>query len=235
LAHDSVAAAIIRIAADWAESQRPPRRSNVRQLSVYVSQDSDFVHAPITWKADNYNGVVDLRLSERYSRYYNRLRQDHRHAAILAQRRVQRQVEAQAAEAQKAAQDAAAAEERRQADDRLSQFKRKYGVQQMPDVHSLGANPFNYEGTVVGVRAAFGEMSTATTGLFNALPGNEVILLVSDIPRQTFKGREFLLLAGRVLGKAPIKTPLGEMSVPSLKFIGMERCANYTCAELLGK
>ena len=106
-----------------------------------------------------------------------------------------------------------------------NQFAKKYGVQGFVDVNQLATNPFNFEGKIVGVVVSFREMVTATTGVLGqGVSGPQI--LVSRIPRGTFKGGEMLVLAGRVLGKAPVKTPLGEVSLPHLSFVGMQLCEN---------
>jgi len=103
------------------------------------------------------------------------------------------------------------------------QFVKKYGVQAFVSMRVLAANPFNFEGKVVGVIVSFNEMLTPTTGV---LGGGllEPQVLVSQIPRGTFKGGETVILAGRIIGKSPVKTPGGEVSLSHLKFVGMQLC-----------
>jgi len=150
--------------------------------------------------------------------------------------RVVRATEAAAAEkAEAAARESTARAARAQEglrvqhqDSLRKQFAKKYGVQVFVNVNQLATNPFNFEGKIVGVVISFREMVTATTGVLGqGVSGPRI--LVSQIPRGTFKGGEMLVLAGRVLGKAPVKTPSGEVSLPHLSFVGMKLCEWSEC------
>lgn len=111
---------------------------------------------------------------------------------------------------------------------RYNAFVKKNGVGQFIDSRALEANPFIYEGKTIAVQMEFSEMLTADRAIFGGI-------LVSGTPGNLFtaKGTR-VVLAGKVLGKTPVKTPFGgEMSVPHLRFIGVHICANYACSDLV--
>ena len=108
-------------------------------------------------------------------------------------------------------------------------FDRKYGVEEWPSGKQLAVNPFAYEDKVIAMVLFFGQMMTATEGVFRSHDGD---IVFSNMPKGLFTadnanstGFENIALAGRVLGNKPVKTPAGgEMLVPYLKFIGVQFC-----------
>lgn len=112
---------------------------------------------------------------------------------------------------------------------RYNAFVKKNGVGQFIDSRALEANPFIYEGKTIAVQMEFSEMLTSDRASFNDR------ILVSGVPGNLFTARGTrVVLAGKVLGKTPIKTPFGgEVSVPHLRFIGVHLCTNFRCSDLV--
>lgn len=110
-------------------------------------------------------------------------------------------------------------------------FDKKYAVEEWPSGKQLAVNPFAYEDKVIGMILFFGQMLTATEGIFRSHDGE---IVFSDMPKGLFTadnansaGIENIVLAGRVLGNKPVKTPMGgETLVPYLKFIGVQFCGD---------
>ena len=59
---------------------------------------------------------------------------------------------------------------------------------------------------------------------------------ISDCDLRTrVLGFDHVLLAGRVLGRAEFRSPMGGLSVPHMKYIGMHLCGEKNCGELAGR
>jgi len=100
-----------------------------------------------------------------------------------------------------------------------NQFANKYGVQVFPNQNDLTTNPFNFEGKTVAIVVVLQQMSTATTGVFSrAGGGGHPDYVVSGIPTGTFHGPDYVVLAGRVVGRD------AQNRLVQLKFIGMQPC-----------
>jgi hypothetical protein len=97
---------------------------------------------------------------------------------------------------------------------------RKNGVQETIDTGALGVNPFVYQGKTVAIRTQFERMLSPDTGKFGDV-------IVSGLPRDLFRSRSFVVLAGRVLGT--------QESKPHLKFVGVHFCKDYGCSDLLAQ
>lgn len=116
-------------------------------------------------------------------------------------------------------------------------FMKKHGSPENVRLDALKANPFVYEDKVVAVKLVFSEMLSADRGLFGHKdPGMAIAsdLVVSGIPRNLFTVKSTgAILAGKVIGKTPLKTPFGgEVSMPHLRFVGVYICADYECSDL---
>ncbi|MBI3775203.1 MAG: hypothetical protein HY273_06565 [Gammaproteobacteria bacterium] len=114
--------------------------------------------------------------------------------------------------------------------ERYGAFVTKNGVTDLVKPNTLKTNPFVYEGKTIAVELDFSEMLTADRGLFDGV-------VVSGLPGNLFtvKGTT-VVLAGKVLGKTPVKTPFGgEVSAPHLKFIGVHVCEANRCSDILSR
>ena len=110
----------------------------------------------------------------------------------------------------------------------LQAFAGKNRVKRFVSCSQLSTNPFAFEGEIVALTVTFDSMLERDRGLF----GPECVVVVSGIPLRTFgTQRVEVLLAGKVVGKAEVKFPLGPPSVPHLKFEGVQFCRQPRCAE----
>jgi hypothetical protein len=92
----------------------------------------------------------------------------------------------------------------------------------------LNANPFIFKNTVVGIFATFDRMISETEAVFEAGVGGA--LYVASVPPALFRGREYVLLSGRVTGKHSVKSNLGtDLSLPALSYVGNYSCAQNAC------
>lgn len=105
-------------------------------------------------------------------------------------------------------------------DSSLDNFISKNGVKAWPSLDNLAANPFVYEGKIVGIKVSFAKMQSATIGLFEG-DGFFSVIMVSDIPKGLFTASVTrVIIAGKVLGNKKLVLPiLGASQVPHLKFI----------------
>ena len=107
-------------------------------------------------------------------------------------------------------------------------FISKNKIESWLDLGPLAANPFVYEGKIIGVKVEFTEMLTATRANFN----NEII--ISDIPKGMFTQKTATVIAGKVLGKEHIKNRFGgKTSLPHLQFKDVYFCKNWHCGDFL--
>lgn len=112
---------------------------------------------------------------------------------------------------------------------RRAEFNKKYKVQHWVTAKRLGTNPFVYEGEVVAIVTYFNNMVAADEAIF----GN-ADAVVSSVPRKLFQDKVPVVLAGKVVGKKAIKTPVGgELVLPYLKFIGVHVCKDWNCKDML--
>lgn len=100
---------------------------------------------------------------------------------------------------------------------------RNYAIELWTNPSALSANPFIFQGKVVGVLTSFDHMISASEAIFDGL-------YVSDVPSTMFQGRVFGVLAGRVTGNKGTKTQFGgERLLPALSFVGFHPCALNEC------
>jgi hypothetical protein len=115
-----------------------------------------------------------------------------------------------------------------QSREKYNEITKGMGIDTLIGSDVLIANPFLYEGKVVGLRTQFDEMISRDEGLFD---GGR--LLVSSVPTEMFRQRAEIFLAGRVLGKKPIDTPMGgKMLLPHLDYVGTYLCQQSRCNEV---
>ena len=121
--------------------------------------------------------------------------------------------------------------ERQKITNRRNTFVEQNAVKAWPNPDALRTNPFVYQGKTVAVVAQFGEMSSATDGLFKIGTDMDMnIVLVSDIPDGTFTESRWIILAGTVISKKEIQLPLlGKVLVPHLKYVGILNCPDQSC------
>ena len=127
-------------------------------------------------------------------------------------------------------------EKRKEINKRYNEFVKKNSVEDWPDTSELSANPFIYEGKIVALRVSFGEMQTATQGIFAEVGSmGAQPFVVSDIPKGMFKkSGTIVVLAGKVLGKTELQVPLlGLRQVPHLKFVGVHFCQDSNCSDII--
>ncbi len=137
------------------------------------------------------------------------------------------------AERQRVAAQQAAIEQRKKVSrDLFDKFVKQNKINEWPTVNDLFINPFVFEGKIVGIVLFLQTMITKNRGLFVSGYGNKI--LVSDIPHGFFTKKARVLLAGRVLGKEPVKVKMiGEVPIPHLEFVGAHFCSNRACDEIL--
>lgn len=130
------------------------------------------------------------------------------------------------------ASSAAAASQRHIEDGRAKLAK--YGVTVYTTIDKLDKNVFRFQGKTVAIPAAFQKMLTASVGEFDRGPlavlGNDAVI-VSGLSAEQFKGQEYGLIVGRVLGNKKLDTGLGQAEVPELHFIGFVRCQQPDCGD----
>ena len=133
----------------------------------------------------------------------------------------------QAYDAQEARKRAAALEQERQAEQtrrnqiaaRLAAFVKTYRVKRFVNGSQLAANPFVYQGQVVGMTATFVRMKSATQAIFSN--GNNSFV-VSGVPTARFTRQgSLLMLAGRVLESG------------GLTFVGSVFCQQWGCSDYI--
>ncbi len=133
----------------------------------------------------------------------------------------------QAYDAQEARKRAAALEQERQAVQtrrnqiaaRLAAFVKTYRVRRFVSGSQLAANPFVYQGQVVGMTATFVRMKSATQAIFSN--GNNSFV-VSGVPTARFtRSNSLVMLAGRVL------------ETGGLTFVGSVFCQEYGCSDYI--
>jgi hypothetical protein len=108
----------------------------------------------------------------------------------------------------------------------------KYGVKRLVSCSSLEVNPFAFDREVVAVPLVFHSMLERDKGLFAMGEILECKIVVSGIPPSIFSTRlMYVLMAGRVIGRTEVKSPLGPLSLPHLSFVGVEFCRKEKCAE----
>jgi len=113
----------------------------------------------------------------------------------------------------------------------FDRFVKQYAIATWPNRQALAANPFVYQGKIVGLYASFERMLTADSALFSA---GSSPLLVTGIPTAAFTTPGAVLLAASVVGTKQVRLPIvGEMSVPHLAYVGAHVCAAPACSELL--
>lgn len=91
----------------------------------------------------------------------------------------------------------------------------------------LSANPFPYQGKVVGVFTTFSAMRDANSAWFG---GQEFLVL--GVPSTRFPRPVYVLLAGRVLGTQKVTILGTEVTVPKLQFVDAYPCQQSGCSEL---
>lgn len=95
----------------------------------------------------------------------------------------------------------------------INAFLKKHRVQEQVSSDVLVANPFVYEGKVIGIKIYFYTMESATEALFQVSLGSPFIR-VSGIPKGLFREKGVgVLLAAKVIGK--------HEGFPHLQFVGV--------------
>jgi hypothetical protein len=72
-------------------------------------------------------------------------------------------------------------------------------------------------------------MSTSSEAIFVDFRYHE--LFVSDVPPTMFGANEQVVLAIQVTGTKAVKTPGGEVTLPSGKYVGAYKCRQDGCAD----
>jgi len=122
--------------------------------------------------------------------------------------------------------------DRRTAADELSALVRRWGATRLVACSQLDTNPFALEGQVVAVRIPFTSMLERDKALFAAEGMPACGIVASGVPSGTFSTDAFYaILAGRVVGKTDVKLPVGVVSLPHVKFVGVHKCRQKNCAE----
>ena len=132
--------------------------------------------------------------------------------------------------------EALKAKEKAESRKRYNEFVKKNSVEEWPDISEFSANPFIHDGKIVALRVSFGEMQTATQGIFAEVDSmGAQPFVVSDIPKGMFKkSGTIVVLAGKVLGKTELQVPLfGLRQVPHLKFVGVHFCQDSNCSDII--
>lgn len=125
------------------------------------------------------------------------------------------------------AQEQAQAEQRRIAGAKAKALS-DLGIQAVLEGAQLNANPFIFKNTVIGIFATFDHMISETEAVFDAGVGGA--LYVASVPPALFRGREYILLSGRVTGKHSVKSNIGtDLSLPALDYLGSYSCAQNAC------
>jgi hypothetical protein len=90
------------------------------------------------------------------------------------------------------------------------------------------ANPFAYEGKIVGLQGSFGQMLARDRGVFAGK------VLISSIPVNTVQNEAQTLVAGKVLGNEFVDTPFGgKVPLPLLKFVDIFKCQQTNCDDAI--
>ena len=264
LSYDSVAGYIMNKAGHFAlnNCSRKNHSQRITILLYYEGNDNHAVRGvlQLTNNTNNLkwlerdNVARNKRISEEEKAYNAKLKEKkrleqeekERQQAILAEKKrlkeekkrqeieVREKQEDERRRREMAARKAREEQERAEAIKRRDEFIKKNGVKEWPDISELFANPFVYEGKIVALRASFGEMQTATQGIFGVGINNKPVI-VSDIPKGMFKEEGLIVvLASKVIGKTELQIPLlGLVQVPHLKFIGAHFCKDYACKDII--
>jgi TPR repeat protein len=108
-------------------------------------------------------------------------------------------------------------------------FQSDFNVQQYPSMGDLASNPFRFKGSVVAVPTNFAKMMSEGDAIFS--DNRRIELFVSGVPSTLFRGGEEVVLALRVAGTTAVKTPAGEVNLPSGEFVGVYKCLQDGCSE----
>ena len=242
LADHSVAKAILNEALSWA-------RQRCTQGGVPNPMRDRGVFVTLYWQGNNVGSASSIVVSGKVggsgiSAYSNHLveeleekekqrRRDENERQQAEERRrraeedARRQAEERARwEAQQRAEQARqvkeAANQEAARQNRWNEFVRKYGIQEMIEANALSVNPFVYQARTVAIHTRFERMVSPDTGQF--ANGN---IMVSGLPRDLFRTRSVVVLAGRVTGTT------GQSS--QLKFVGVHFCKDNGCSDLLAQ
>jgi len=224
LSNDAIARKILQKGGEFAQQKCPKKQpaSNV-VVALFQGTENQVVRGrnyddnKFTWSE-----YTNFPLVERQQR--------EEAAAIAREAKAHDEQRQRELEAKRAQEERYNAEARR----RAAQFAEEYTVKEWPSINELSANPFVYEGKVIGIEAQFSTMRSATEGIFGASGG---VFVVSNIPKGKFRqDGQVVVLAGRVLGKASVNLPrLGTMEVPHLEFVGVHVCSDDKCTDILYK
>jgi hypothetical protein len=121
---------------------------------------------------------------------------------------------------------------------RFDEFAARQHISAWPKASAVEANPFAFEGKVIGLYLEFQTMMSAGRGIFRVDEagggGVGIFMVVSGVPTMEFTIKHEVILAGRVLGKEQIKVPiLGDVLVPHLKFVAEHHCQELDCDDFL--
>ncbi len=109
------------------------------------------------------------------------------------------------------------------------------GIQQWVEIRELAANPYRYQGKVVGIRATFSGMLSEHEAMFvfgGDWIGGGIAFTATSVPSTLFQGNEALILGIKVAGIKAIKTTTGgEANLPTGEYVGSYRCVQAGCAE----
>ena len=93
----------------------------------------------------------------------------------------------------------------------------------------LKTNAFAHEGKIYLFNTALTKMETADSGIFNG------DYYFSNIPKNAITSSNQLIIAGKVIGMKSVKTPFGgEISIPHMRYVGHEFCAETDCKDFTG-
>lgn len=96
----------------------------------------------------------------------------------------------------------------------------------------LMTNPFAFEGKTVRTRLTFHQMVARDRAFFEG--GEKCGVVASGIPLGKFSAtRVPVVLVGRVIGTTEVAQPTGKVSVPELRFTGVQFCQEEDCGDLL--
>jgi len=195
-------------------------------VSLYLDSPKKYQTTYIVYKLDpssraslsEYKNYAKEQIEASVKQFEEQRRQAEEVAKLQAQQR---------AEQARIARENAEREAARQK--RWNEFVRKNGIQEMVSIDGLSVNPFVFQGKTVSIHTYFKRMVAPDTGIF----GESVV--VSGLPRDLFRSRSYVVLAGRVIGTTELKgRELGEPSqAPHLKFIGVHFCKDSSCSDLL--
>lgn len=146
--------------------------------------------------------------------------------------KAEQEAAARAEAARREAEVRAAQERKREA--KRADFRRRNGVSEfLSSIDDLNTNPFPWKGKVVGVCLVFNEMLSESTAALTPGIMSDINVVFSSVPTTQFRktGTRFLL-AGRVTGKAQVKTAFGDASLVHLTFVAAEPV--QSCGEVFG-